>query len=129
MMTLTFGVFTFSVASPILPGLDWTGLDWTVCMRSLTCAVEALFFVARQDVVGGFHSHHHRVIHVADFITPCAEASAGINPLLEQRRLQHGKGLVAAERRNGIRISHDAMIARDDEPTVGFLEHFRLNQS
>ena len=69
------------------------------------------------------------MIHVADLVTPGAEASTRVNSLLQQSGLQYGQRLVATERRNRIRISDDPMIARDDAAAVRLLQHFGLDQS
>src|SRR5277367_15576 len=126
-MTLTSSVFTFRAASPMV-GVE---LDWAVCMRSLIYlrAVKDFFLVAGQNIVDRFDAHHHRVIHVADLIAPGAKASARVNSLIQQSRLQHGQSLVTAERRDRIRVSDDPMIPRDDAPSVRLLQHFGLDQS
>jgi len=38
----------------------------------------------------------------------------GVNSLFQQSGLQHGEGLVAAERWDRVGVAHDAMIARDN---------------
>src|SRR3981189_3652062 len=99
-MTLTCGV---ALAATGMISLSTTNLS--------SGTVKDQFLLSGENVVHGFYTHQHRVIHVSNFLAPGAKAAARVDSLFEQRRLQYSQSLVPSQCRDRIRIIHHTMIA------------------
>src|SRR5271170_5692901 len=100
----------------------------SIILPASRTAENGLFF-SSQNVIDGFHTHHDRVVHIANLVSPRTESAAGIDSFFHQSRLQYSERPVAPKGGDGIGVGDRTVIAGNNSAPVTFVKHPGANEA